>query len=182
HKGKGISFHFPSEEANAGSSHLSQREHIHKDPAESSTDFDVDAKGWRTTHNHWKQRDNKQEKNEIMKSDPKNEIHIKHLGNSAKTSSRMCYQPNENESGINTQTESSISRNRGKRPISCIEDSVGQHSTITSKRKQRDIKQQKIETVQRNQNNGIEIIDLDDSPITSKRKQRGIKQQKIKTV
>nr|GEV03089.1 hypothetical protein [Tanacetum cinerariifolium] len=32
-----------------------------------------------------------------------------------KTSSRMCYQPNENESGINTQTESSTSINRGKR-------------------------------------------------------------------
>nr|GFD18993.1 hypothetical protein [Tanacetum cinerariifolium] len=94
----------------------------------------------------------------------------------------MCYQPNENESGINTQTESSTSRNHGKRPISCIEDSVGQHSSITSKRKQRDIKQQKIETVQRNHNNGIEIIDLDDSPITSKRKQRDIKQQKIVTV
>nr|GFC86885.1 hypothetical protein [Tanacetum cinerariifolium] len=135
-------------------------EHIHKDPAESSTDLDVDAKGWRTTHNHWKQRKNKQEKNKIMKSDHKNETDIKHLVDSAKTSSRMCYQPNENES----------------------EDSVGQHSSITSKRKQRDIKQQKIETVQRNHNNGIEIIDLDDSPITSKRKQRDIKQQKIVTV
>nr|GEZ39401.1 hypothetical protein [Tanacetum cinerariifolium] len=165
----------------------------------------------------------------------------------------MCYQPNENESGINTQTESSTSRNheelgidrqpesstsrnRGKRPISCIEDSVGlswetsrskQSKNLTRPRlkrnmilsgpstsnpvsepnvqipgynedlsrvdmlaiaaaaegdmvrndllqvdrefneKQRDIKQQKIETVQRNHNNGIEIIDLDDSPITS---------------
>nr|GEV03090.1 hypothetical protein [Tanacetum cinerariifolium] len=142
HKGKGISCQFPSEEANAGSSYLSQREHILKDPAESSTDFDVDAKGWRTTHNHWKQRDNKQEKNEIMKSDCKNETDIKHLVDSAKTSSRMCYQPNENESGINTQTksstlrnfeelgidrqpESSTSINQGKRLISCIEDSVG---------------------------------------------------------
>nr|GEZ66011.1 hypothetical protein [Tanacetum cinerariifolium] len=121
HKGKGISCHFPSEEANAGSSHLSQR------------------------------------------------YHIKHLVDSAKTSSRMCYQPNENESSINTQTESSTSRNRGKRPISCIEDSVGQPSTITSKRKQRDIKQQNIEMGQRNHNNGIEIIDLVDSPIASSR-------------
>nr|GEV22192.1 hypothetical protein [Tanacetum cinerariifolium] len=90
-------------------------EHIHEDPTESSIDFDVEAKGWRTTHNHWKQRDNKQEKNEIMKSDHKNETDIKHLVDSAKTSSRMCYQPNENESGINTQTESSTSRKRVQR-------------------------------------------------------------------
>nr|GFB35598.1 zinc finger, RING/FYVE/PHD-type [Tanacetum cinerariifolium] len=56
------------------------------------------------------------------------------------------------------------------------------NTRLFPKRKQRDIKQQKIETVQRNHNNGIEIIDLDDSPITSKRKQRDIKQQKIVTV
>ncbi|PWA35731.1 Zinc finger, RING/FYVE/PHD-type [Artemisia annua] len=169
HKGKGISYQFSFEEANAGNPHLSQRERIHKDPAESITDFGVDANGWRTTHNNWKQRDNKQQKNEIMETDHKNEADIKHLVDLAKTSSPVCDLPNANESGINRQTESSTSRNRGKRPISCIEDSAGQPSTSTPKRKQRDIRQQKTDTIQRDHNNVIEIIDLEDSPTASSR-------------